>query len=162
MGLVCSAFFHLYNLQQINGNNKTLASTSSEKRQKIISLEKIKLDFYELLPKMDFNVSGREEIKTEVNHPVKKTVRVVPKPEKSISNSSQRYVLQVGSFERERDADAQKAKLILSGFDVRVRKVIVQRKSWYRLLLGPLDKKQLVSVKRRLKSEKIDSMVLKL
>ena len=48
-----------------------------------------------------------------------------------------RYMLQVGAFRSQRDADALRARVALAGYEVRVEPADVQGVTWYRVRLGP-------------------------
>ena len=50
-----------------------------------------------------------------------------------------RYMLQVGAFRSQRDADSLRARVALAGYEVRVEPADVQGVTWYRVRLGPFN-----------------------
>lgn len=49
----------------------------------------------------------------------------------------QGFYLMAGSFQKQSDAEAQKANLALQGFDASIQKGVVGEKVWFRVKLGP-------------------------
>lgn len=73
------------------------------------------------------------------------------------------YLLQVGSFKSEGDADSLRVNLLLLNLDAHIEKVKPKPgETWYRVLVGPMDTRAEVSSARdKLASNRIDSLLLK-
>jgi cell division protein FtsN len=114
------------------------------------SSSKRSFDFYTLLPELEVIVDPPTERK-------KKTAINTP-PEKLKAM----YYLQAGSFKNSDDASKLKGQLALMGVETNVETVNVNNINWHRVRVGPsrnLD--DLQSIQKRLREEKIDSMLLK-
>ena len=73
------------------------------------------------------------------------------------------YVLQMGAFIRENEAESLKARLALVGMNVRIQPVMVDRQTYYRVRIGPTDDlAQLNADRARLQQHRFDSILLKL
>jgi cell division protein FtsN len=94
------------------------------------SAEKPKFDFYKILP------GGGEAPVTE--KPAKPSAPAAKAP--SVA-TQEIYFIQTGSFQNPAEADNQKAKLALLGFDSNIEPTTVPEKgTWYRVRLGPYTK----------------------
>ena len=106
---------------------------------------KRKFDFYTLLPELEV---------------------VVDENNRATHNNAQNdigtFVLQVGSFKSNNEADTLKARLALMGVETNIEIVTVNDNKWHRVRVGPSqDKTQLQSIQTRLRQEKMDSVLLK-
>ena len=73
------------------------------------------------------------------------------------------YVLQLGAFTRNREAESLKARLALVGMNARIQPVRVDRQTYYRVRIGPTsDLEQLNADRARLQEHRFDSILLKL
>ncbi len=73
------------------------------------------------------------------------------------------YVLQLGAFTRQREAESHKARLALIGMNARIQTVRVDRQTYYRVRVGPTsDLDQLNADRARLQEHRFDSILLKL
>ena len=114
--------------------------------------DKPKFDFYKILP-------GSEEPVTEkeLKGPGK-TTKGQPEATRGV------YFIQAGSFQNPADADNQKAKIAILGFESSVEPTALPDKgTWYRVRLGPyttLD--ELNRVRRTLSQSGIDASLVKL
>ena len=73
------------------------------------------------------------------------------------------YVLQLGAFTREAEAESLKARLALVGMTARIQPVIVDRQTYFRVRIGPTDDlEQLNADRARLRQHRFDSILLKL
>lgn len=73
------------------------------------------------------------------------------------------YVLQMGAFIRENEAESLKARLALVGMNARIQPVMVDRQTYYRVRIGPTDDlAQLNADRARLQQHRFDSILLKL
>jgi cell division protein FtsN len=97
---------------------------------------------------------------------------VVPEQELSRQNRAQeapatqadtgRYLLQVGSFRENSDAEQMKARLALMGIAARIQRVTVNDATWHRVRVGPVSGvRQADEMRNRLASNGIESLVMK-
>jgi len=114
--------------------------------------DKPKFDFYKILPGSEEPVTERE-LKD-----VGKAAKGQPEAAKGV------YFIQAGSFQNPADADNQKAKIAILGFESSVEPTALPDKgTWYRVRLGPyttLD--ELNRVRRTLSQSGIDASLVKL
>ena len=111
-----------------------------------------KFDFYKILP-------GGEEPVTE------KELKDAAKAGKSQPEAARGvYFIQAGSFQNPADADNQKAKIALLGFESSVEPTMLPDKgTWYRVRLGPYSGlEDLNRVRRTLAQNGIDANLVKL
>ena len=47
------------------------------------------------------------------------------------------FYLMAGSFQKQSDAETQKANLALQGFDASIQKAVIGEKVWFRVKIGP-------------------------
>ena len=111
---------------------------------------KPKFDFYTILPELEVAIPEQELI----NFSKKKTTD--PK-------STEKYILQAGSFKQFEEADKLKARLALQGIEANIQKVkINETDTWHRVRIGPLNTvKSLNKTRRRLRDMGIASIVVK-
>ncbi|MBU3068365.1 SPOR domain-containing protein [Aestuariicella sp. G3-2] len=109
---------------------------------------KPRFDFYQLL----------KESEVEVKEPTP-AQREAAKEQAE----NQEYILQVGSFRKDSDADRLRAQLILLNLDAQVEKVTVRSgETWYRVLVGPYSNSSKMERARSiLASNRINSLLLK-
>jgi len=114
--------------------------------------DKPKFDFYKILPGSEEPVSEKE-LKD-----AGKTTKGQPEAARGV------YFIQAGSFQNPADADNQKAKIAILGFESSVEPTVLPDKgTWYRVRLGPytaLD--ELNRVRRTLSQSGIDASLVKL
>ena len=97
-----------------------------------------------------------------------KNNEIIPPGEATNSNTSGKtatpktpYVLQVASFQKVKDADALKAKLILEGLDTSLQQFNNKGEIWYRVLVGPFyDQNKMNQAKATLAQHNITPIVL--
>lgn len=90
-----------------------------------------RFQFYDILP-------GDAEVK--IDAPLPSTANAAPpKEEKPAAALPAKggVFLQAGSFKAPDEADNQKARLAMQGFEAVIQQVMVQDKVWYRVRLGP-------------------------
>lgn len=108
----------------------------------------VKLDFHDVLPNIDVVISESDII--EYEEPV------ADRPE-------QRYVLQVGSYKDEADAESLKAKLALVGFEAVIQRVKIDEGTYFRVRMGPYQSmRTLQRDKKRLAKQGVDTLTLRL
>lgn len=107
---------------------------------------KRKFDFYTLLPELEVVVDENSSAKINNN----------------LNQDAGVFVLQVGSFKSEKEADTLKARLALMGVETNIEIVTVNSIKWHRVRVGPsADKNRLQATQSRLRNEKMDSVLLK-
>ena len=114
--------------------------------------DKPKFDFYKILP-------GSEEPVTEKElKEAAKAGRNLPELARGV------YFIQAGSFQNPADADNQKAKIAILGFESSVEPTVLPDKgTWYRVRLGPYTTlEELNRVRRTLSQNGIDASLVKL
>lgn len=114
--------------------------------------DKPKFDFYKILP-------GNEEPVTEKElKEAAKTAKSAPEAAKGV------YFIQAGSFQNPADADNQKAKIAILGFESSVEPTNLPDKgTWYRVRMGPYTSlEDLNRVRRVLSQNGIDASLVKL
>jgi cell division protein FtsN len=114
--------------------------------------EKPKFDFYKILP-------GQEEPVTE------KELRERQRLARSQQETSKDvYFIQAGSFQNPADADNQKARLAILGFESSVEPANLPDKgTWYRVRLGPYTKvEELNKVRQALAQSGIEASLVKI
>jgi cell division protein FtsN len=114
--------------------------------------EKPKFDFYKILP-------GQEEPVTE------KELRERSRSARGQQESPKDvYFIQAGSFQNPADADNQKARLAILGFESSVEPANLPDKgTWYRVRLGPYTKVEEINrVRQALAQNGIDASLVKI
>jgi cell division protein FtsN len=92
--------------------------------------EKPKFDFYKILPGAEEPVTERE---------LRERMRASKSGQQDVSKDV--YFIQAGSFQNPADADNQKARLAILGFESSVEPANLPDKgTWYRVRLGPYQK----------------------
>ena len=114
--------------------------------------DKPKYDFYKILPGNEEPVSERE-LKEAAQ-----AAKGQPDADKSV------YFIQAGSFQNPADADNQKAKIAILGFESSVEPTSLPDKgTWYRVRLGPYTSlEDLNKVRRTLSQNGIDASLVKM
>jgi cell division protein FtsN len=113
------------------------------------TLNKLKFDFYTILPELEVAIPEQDLLDSFKNTKADKT--------------SHKYILQAGSFKKFEDADRLKATLALQGIEANIQKVkINDTDTWHRVRIGPLTtNKSLNNARLRLRDLGIASIVLK-
>lgn len=108
----------------------------------------VKLDFHDVLPNIDVVISESDII--EYDEPVE------DRPE-------QDYILQVGSYKDEADAESLKAKLALAGFEAVIQRVKIDKGTYFRVRMGPYQSMRKLQLdKKRLAKQGVDTLTLRL
>ena len=113
--------------------------------------EKPKFDFYKILP------GGEEPVSERELKEATKTSKQQPESTRGV------YFIQAGSFQNPADADNQKAKIALLGFESAVEPTALPDKgTWYRVRLGPYTTlEDLNRVRKVLSTNGIDANLVK-
>ena len=117
-----------------------------------VPAEKPKFDFYKILP-------GQEEPVTE------KDLRERMRSARSQQDGPKDvYFIQAGSFQNPADADNQKARLAILGFESSVEPANLPDKgTWYRVRLGPYNKLDEINrIRQALAQNNIDASLVKI
>ena len=109
---------------------------------------KPRFDFYQLL----------KESEVEVREPAPARTKAAEQ-----LAEQQEFILQVGSFRSDNDADRLRAQLILLNLDTQVEKVTVRSgEIWFRVLVGPFtDRSAMERARSTLASNRINALLLK-
>jgi cell division protein FtsN len=139
------------------GSDKTpIAGLPSGTPAPVLSPEKPKFDFYKILP-------GQEEPVTE-KELRERTRQARAQPGGQQAASKDVYFIQAGSFQNPAEADNQKARLAILGFESSVEPANLPDKgTWYRVRLGPYTKvEELNRVRQALAQNGIDASLVKI
>ena len=114
--------------------------------------EKPKFDFYKILPGTEEPVSERE---------LRDRLRA-SRSQQEVSKDV--YFIQAGSFQNPADADNQKARLAILGFESSVEPANLPDKgTWYRVRMGPYTKlEELTRVRQTLAQNGIEASLVKI
>ena len=117
--------------------------------------EKPRFDFYKILPGGEEPVSDRE---------LRERLRAAAKSSEPAAASKDTYFIQAGAFQNPADADNQKARLAILGFESNVEPTNLPDKgTFYRVRLGPYTKiDELNKVRQALAQNGIDANLVKL
>ena len=118
--------------------------------------DKPRFDFYKILAGGEEPVSERE---------LRERLRTAAAPRSQVAAVSQDvYFIQAGAFQNPADADNQKARLAILGFESNVEPTNLPDKgTWYRVRLGPYTKvDELNKVRQSLAQNGIDANLVKL
>lgn len=114
--------------------------------------EKPKFDFYKILPGQEEQVTERE---------LRERMRSARSQQ---DGSKDVYFIQAGSFQNPADADNQKARLAILGFESSVEPANLPDKgTWYRVRLGPYTKVEDINrIRQALAQNGIDASLVKI
>jgi cell division protein FtsN len=114
--------------------------------------EKPKFDFYKILPGAEEPVTERE---------LRERMRAGKGGQQDVSKDV--YFIQAGSFQNPADADNQKARLAILGFESSVEPANLPDKgTWYRVRLGPYQKLDEINrIRQSLASSGIEASLVK-
>jgi len=108
-------------------------------------------DFFTVLPEMEVVVPEQD---------LKQKSQPAETPAAQADSSS--YLLQVGSFRENSDAEQLKARLALLGVTARIQSVTVNDTTWHRVRVGPVNGVRAADEMRtRLSANGIESLVMK-
>ena len=118
-----------------------------------VPAEKPRFDFYKILPGQEEPVSERE-----LRDRMKAGGRGQQEGPKDV------YFIQAGSFQNPADADNQKARLAILGFESSVEPANLPDKgTWYRVRLGPYNKlDEINKIRQALAQNNIDASLVKI
>jgi len=109
-----------------------------------------KYDFYQMLPNFEVVVPEKEK---DVKRDLPATARI---------ERPGVYVLQIGSYRNESDADRVRDQLAKEGIDAKVQRVAVDTDVWHRVRIGPIMKlDELNKLRKQLQAADIDAIVIR-
>jgi len=109
-----------------------------------------KYDFYQMLPNFEVVVPEKEK---DVKRDLPGGARI---------ERPGVYVLQVGSYRNEADAERVRAQLSLQGIDAKVQRVAVDADVWHRVRIGPITKlDELNKLRKQLQAADVDAIVIR-
>lgn len=119
--------------------------------------DKPKYDFYKILPGGEEPVSEKEFKDAAAKAAAAAKAPGHPEPPRGV------YLIQAGSFQNPADADNQKAKIAILGFESNVEPTSLPEKgTWYRVRMGPYTSlEDLNRVRRVLSQNGIDASLVK-
>jgi cell division protein FtsN len=107
-------------------------------------------DFYDMLPKFEMVVPEKER-------DVRRDLPSVPVEQPGA------YVLQVGSYRNQPDAERLRSQLGKQGIEATVQRVAVDADVWHRVRIGPFrDLTRLNATRRELRAADVDAIVIRL
>jgi cell division protein FtsN len=110
-----------------------------------------KYDFYQMLPNFEVVVPEKEK-------DVKRDLPAASKVERPGI-----YVLQVGSYRSETEAEGTRARLGKLGVDAKVQRVAVDADVWHRVRIGPISNlDELNKVRKQLQAADVDALVIRI
>ena len=113
--------------------------------------QKSRYDFFTVLPEMEVVVPEQELARK--SQPAETT---------TVKADTGSYVLQVGSFRENSDAEQMKARLALLGITARIQAVTVNGATWHRVRVGPVSgARQADTMRNQLANNGIESLVMK-
>ena len=128
--------------------------------------ERPQFDFYKILPELEVvvpnnNIEAKTQPATATNQTA--TNQTGTTDQNQSRDSTDQYVLQVGSFKEFVEADRFKASLALIGVEPKIDQVTVNGTTWHRVQLGPFtSQREIDRVQRRLENNRIQAIALKL
>jgi cell division protein FtsN len=107
-------------------------------------------DFYDMLPNYEVTIPEQERN-------VQRDLPSVPVAQAGA------YVLQVGSFQKEAEAERRRQRLAKLGIESNVQRIAVDANAWHRVRIGPLrDLPRLNEIRRQLHAADIDALLIRL
>lgn len=141
------------NAPKPSGKTSSMTPVKSSKPSSTKSvLEKLKYEFYTLLPESEVVIPD-----TEIAE------RIAQMQKSSSHKKSEDYLLQAGSFKTGTQAESLKAKLAFLGIESDIQTVSIGDDTWYRVRVGPF--KNLVEIneiRSRLRENRINAILVKI
>lgn len=138
-------------------DSKTPAASESalvdENSTEAAKPRKPRYDFFTVLPEMEVVVPEQE---------LSRKAEPAPDVASASTLTQDSYILQVGSFRSEADAEQMKARLAMLGSVATIQTVTVNNQTWHRVRIGPFKGARMADEKRRMLSDnQIDTLVMK-
>lgn len=113
--------------------------------------KKPRYDFFTVLPEMEVVVPAQELSR-----------KAKPQTDSGAAKNIESYILQVGSFRNDAEAEQMKASLALLGYVATVQAVTVNGETWHRVRIGPFEGARKANEMRHLLSDnQFDTLVMK-
>ena len=130
--------------------DQKLVQTPAEPSQPAVTQDretKPTIDFYSVLPQREVEIPVTEQEQEAIDNPVINKEAI------------EQFILQVGSFKSEAEADSLKAQLAFLGLEAKIVSADVDSVTWHRVQLGPFaSNTKLSQAKNRLLEHKIEYM----
>lgn len=150
IGALVTFLIYLWELAPTPSKTVTAAAPHKVNNEKA---PKPRFDFYKLLQESEVIVPATEAVSTPT--PDKET----PAPKPTVQEE---YLLQVGSFARQADADRLRAQLIMLNLDANLEQVTINGDIWHRVVVGPFrEQAKLSSARAALVANQYNALVLK-
>ncbi|MEO0442584.1 MAG: SPOR domain-containing protein [Pseudomonadota bacterium] len=146
IGLLLAALITLliYLANQQRAGSSRNSSTPPLAEPKTNKPPQPRFDFYEILKERELEVPDRSAEITAAT------------PENTV------YYLQVGSFRRQNDADALRAKLLLANLETAIEEASSKGERWYRVVVGPFQSRSAMAKARSvLASNQLSPLLLR-
>jgi len=118
-------------------------------------------DFFTVLPEMEVVVPEQHVQENSGQNPTQKNLQKNDQ-EVTPETDTGTYLLQVGSFRKNGDAEQLKARLALIGIVARIQTVNVNQATWHRVRIGPVSGARTADeLRKQLADNGIDSLVMK-
>jgi cell division protein FtsN len=132
--------------------DRNLAEHARTAESKSGQTERPRFDFYKILPGQEETVSDKE---------LKERMRAARGQQEAPRDV---YFIQAGSFQNPADADNQKARLAILGFESSVEPANLPDKgTWYRVRMGPYNKLDEINrIRQALAQNNIDASLVKI
>lgn len=149
VGLAIGLAIYLLDRPRPDADDRSRTPASTRATESAPAEPEQSYDFYEMLPNFEVVVPEREQdVKMDA-------------PAVQVEKSGA-YVLQVGSYRAESEADRVRAQLALQGIESRVQRVSVDADTWHRVRVGPIsDLEELNRVRTRLREAEMDVLVIR-
>ena len=113
-------------LEKIKHKQPVAAKTAEPDKK---AKQEPKFNFYTILPELEVLIPEEE-----IRPPENKNTRT--------TDSSKRYILQVGSFRSRQDAERRKATVALLGLEASINQVSIDNEKWHRVRIGPVNNRR--------------------
>jgi cell division protein FtsN len=135
-------------------SGQTEAALVEEDTKRAEKPKKPRYDFFTVLPEMEV-VVPEQELSRKADKPEPPTDAIA-------GDALDSYILQVGSFRNQPDAEQMKARLALLGSVANVQTVTVNGQTWHRVRIGPFEGARKADEMRRMLSDNnIETLVMK-
>lgn len=141
---------------QLRGGEAQVAKPAAPADAPATNPDKPKYDFYSVLPEMEVVVPDAE-VKSAATTPATADAQA------TTTNTTQRFMLQAGSFRTSADADALKARLTMMNVGpISVQNVSINGAQYFRVRVGPFaDLRGVDAAKRSLEANGINAIALR-
>lgn len=152
LGAFATFLVYLWGIAPLPTQPTEKKSAPTAKQQTDNEVPKPRFDFYKLLQESEVIVPATDPQRPAENE------RTAP-----VTATTEEYVLQVGSFANQADADRLRAQLILLNLDARIEQVSIRGgEIWHRVMVGPFtDQQRLNNARSTLVNNQYNALMLK-